>query len=238
MWVLGLGGVIAASAVAVPGVYDTPAKVAGYAATVGASAVSLLMSGRQSGIDTIGGITANEISQVAQLGITATAMFLVIRHTRAEEESGRAELLRSTLLGRHAATLAALAYASLAALLIGTVTTLSMLAVGLDLTGCLAYGVGLTLLGTFYAAVSLVAAQLSSSHEPPWRSPAAPSPSVTSFGGSAPSRTTPWCGSAVRVGPGPERVRRRAVVARRSPARRHGPAPRAGRCPDDAPRLR
>ena len=163
MWVLGLGGVIAASAVAVPGVYDTPAKVAGYAATVGASAVSLLMSGRQSGIDTIGGITANEISQVAQLGITVMVMFLVIRHTRAEEESGRAELLRSTLLGRHAATLAALAYASLAALLIGTVTTLSMLAVGLDLTGCLAYGVGLTLLGTFYAAVSLVAAQLSSS---------------------------------------------------------------------------
>ena len=78
VWVLGLGGLIAASAVAVPGVYDTPAKVAGYAATVGASAVSLLMSGRQSGIDTIGGITANEISQVAQLGVTLMVTFLVV----------------------------------------------------------------------------------------------------------------------------------------------------------------
>jgi ABC-2 type transport system permease protein len=163
VWVLGLGGVIASSAVAVPGVYDTPSKVAGYAATVGASAVSLLMSGRQSGIDTIGGITANEISQVAQLGTTLMVSFLVVRHTRAEEESGRAELLRSTTMGRHAATVAALTYAALAAVLVALVTTLSMVAAGLDATGSLAYGLGLALLGVFYAAVALVAVQLSTS---------------------------------------------------------------------------
>jgi ABC-2 type transport system permease protein len=64
------------------------------------------MSGRQAAIDTVDGIVANEISQVAQLGICLMVMFLVVRHTRAEEESGRAELLRSTVLGRHAAPLA------------------------------------------------------------------------------------------------------------------------------------
>ncbi len=163
VWVLGLGGVIASSALAVPGVYDTPTKVAGYAATVGASPVSLLMSGRQSGIDTIGGITANEISQVAQLGICLMVAFLVVRHTRAEEESGRAELLRSTVLGRHAATVAGLAYGVLAALLIGLVTTASMVAADLDPRGAIAYGTGLILLGVCYAAVALVAAQLSTS---------------------------------------------------------------------------
>src|SRR5688572_4484933 len=108
LWIVGLGGMVAWSALAVPTVYDTPAKVAGYAATVGASPVSYLMSGRQAAIDTIGGITANEISQVAQLGVCFMVLFLVVRHTRAEEETGRAELLRSTVLGRHAATLAAL----------------------------------------------------------------------------------------------------------------------------------
>ena len=80
-----------------PAIYDTPAKIAGYAATVGGSPVSYLMSGRQAGIDTIGGITANEISQIAQLGVCLMVMFQVVRHTRAEEESGRAELLRSNV---------------------------------------------------------------------------------------------------------------------------------------------
>jgi ABC-2 type transport system permease protein len=163
LWLIGLGGMIAISAVAVPPIYDTPAKIAGYAAAVGTSPVSYLMSGRQAGIDTIGGIVANEISQVAQLGICLMVMFLVVRHTRAEEETGRAELLRSAVLGRHAATLAGLLYGVTAALLIGLITTGSMLAAGLDILGSITYGVGLTLLGLCYVAVSLVAAQLSTS---------------------------------------------------------------------------
>jgi ABC-2 type transport system permease protein len=163
LWVAGLGGMIAASALAVPPIYDTPEKIAGYASAVGTSPVSYLMSGRQAAIDTIGGIVANEISQVAQLGICLMVMFLVIRHTRAEEESGRAELVRSTVVGRHAATLAGLLYGVSAAVLIGLVTTASMLATGLDTVGSVVYGVGLALLGLCYAAVSLVAAQLSTS---------------------------------------------------------------------------
>ncbi len=163
VWILGLGGMIAVSALAVPPIYNTPAKIAGYAASVGASPVNYLMSGRQVGLDTLGGIVANEISQVAQLGICLMVTFLVVRHTRAEEESGRAELLRSTVLGRHAATLAGLLYGVLAALLIGLITTGSMLAAGLDVTGSLTYGVGLTLLGLCYAAGALVAAQLATS---------------------------------------------------------------------------
>ena len=163
LWLVGLGGMIAVSALAVPPIYDTPEKVAGYASAVGTSPVSYLMSGRQAGIDTIGGIVANEISQVAQLGICLMVMFLVVRHTRAEEETGRAELLRSTVLGRHASTLAGLLYGMSAALLIGLVTTASMLAAGLDGVGSVTYGVGLTLLGLCYAGLSLVAAQLSTS---------------------------------------------------------------------------
>jgi ABC-2 type transport system permease protein len=161
LWVLGLGGTIVSSALAVPSIYDTPEKVAGYAAAIGSSPVNDLMSGRQAGLDSLGGIVANEISQVAQLGICLMVVFLVVRHTRAEEESGRAELLRSTVLGRHAATLAALLYGVVAGLLIGVVTTAAMLGVGLDPEGSATYGVGLTLLGLVYTALALVAVQLS-----------------------------------------------------------------------------
>lgn len=163
LWIVGLGGTIAWSATAVQAVYDTPEKVAGYAASVGASPVSYLMSGRQAGIDQIGGITANETSQIAQLGVCLMVMFLVVRHTRAEEESGRAELLRAGVLGRHAATLTALIYGFLAAFAIAAITTTAMAASGLEVTGSVAYGAGLGLLGACYAAVSLVAAQLSTS---------------------------------------------------------------------------
>ena len=161
LWVLGLGGTIVSSALAVPPIYDTPEKIAGYAAALGSSPVNDLMSGRQAGLDTLGGIVANEISQVAQLGMCLMVMFLVVRHTRAEEESGRAELLRSTVLGRHAATLAGLVYGVAAALLIGIITTAAMLGVGLDVDGSLTYGAGLTLLGLSYTAVTLVAVQVS-----------------------------------------------------------------------------
>jgi polyether ionophore transport system permease protein len=163
LWMVGLGGMIASSALTVPHVYNSAQKVAGYAATVGASPVRYLMSGRQAAIDTIGGITANEVSQVAQLGICLMVMFQVVRHTRTEEETGRAELLRSTVLGRHAATLASLSYAVATALLISAITAGAMLISGLDVTGSLTYGAGLVLLGICYAAVALVAAQLSTS---------------------------------------------------------------------------
>ena len=163
VWLLGLGGTIVLSALAVPPIYDTPEKVAGYARAIGTSPVSYLMSGRQAGIDTLGGIVANEISQVAQLGVCLMVMFLVVRHTRAEEESGRAELLRSTVLGRHAATLAGLLYGLATAVLIGAITTAAMLAADLEVVGSIAYGAGLTLLGFFYASLTLVAAQLSTS---------------------------------------------------------------------------
>ena len=163
LWLAGLGGVITASALAVPPIYDTPEKVAGYASAIGTSPVSHLMSGRQAAVDTVGGIVANEISQVAQLGICLMVTFLVVRHTRAEEETGRAELIRATVLGRHAATLAGLLYGVSAALLIGMVTTGSMLAAGLDGVGSVTYGAGLTLLGLCYAAVALVSAQVSTS---------------------------------------------------------------------------
>lgn len=163
LWLVGLGGTVVASALAVPTIYDTPEKIAGYADSVGTSPVSYLMSGRQVGLDTLGGVVANEISQVAQLGVCLMVMFLLVRHTRTEEETGRAELVRSTVVGRHAAALTGLLYGTVAAALVGTVTTVSMLSVGLDLLGSVTYGVGLTLLGLCYAAATLLAAQLSTS---------------------------------------------------------------------------
>ena len=50
---------------------------------------------------------AYETTMTALVVTALMVTFLVVRHTRAEEESGRAELLRATVTGRHAATAAA-----------------------------------------------------------------------------------------------------------------------------------
>jgi putative exporter of polyketide antibiotics len=201
LWLVGLGGTIASSAAAVPAVYDTPEKVASYASVVGTSPVSYLMSGRQAGIDTIGGIVANEVSQVAQLGICLMVMFLVVRHTRSEEESGRAELLRSTVLGRHAATLAGLLYAVSAAVLIGMITTGVMLTSGLDTVGSLTTASvwpcsACATSGPAWSPPSSRRQRVERSGCPAWRSR-----SATSSGASAPCGTTRSCGPRPSGGP-------------------------------------
>ena len=114
LWILGLTAVTGFSAGAVRGLYRTPQEIDAYGATVADSAAGKMMNGRPDAIDTIGGIVAYETTMTALVVTALMVVFLVVRHTRAEEESGRAELLRSTVTGRHAATAAAVLVAAAA----------------------------------------------------------------------------------------------------------------------------
>ena len=108
LWILGIVGIVAASASAVQGLYDTPAARAGYAATAGSSPAAIAMSGPPQALDTVGGITIFEVNLTAAVGVSLMAIFLTIRHTRSEEEAGRTELLSAGVLGRFAPLAAAL----------------------------------------------------------------------------------------------------------------------------------
>lgn len=88
------------------------------------------------------------------------SLLLVVRHTRAEEQSGRAELVRANVAGRDAGLAAALLLAVLtnagAAL---TVAALSA-AVGFAPAGSVLVGLGTGLVGLTFAGVAAVTAQL------------------------------------------------------------------------------
>ena len=90
-------------------------------------------------------------------------MFLVVRHTRAEEESGRAELLRATVTGRHAATAAAVLVALVASAVVGLLDTLVFLANGFDAQASLIHGASLAGIGLVFTSVAAAAAQVTSS---------------------------------------------------------------------------
>jgi ABC-2 type transport system permease protein len=87
----------------------------------------------------------------------------VVRHTRADEEAGRTELIRATVVGRHAPLAAALLATGLASLVMGAVVTATMIGAGQPAGGSLALGVVFTLSGWTFAGLGAVAAQLSGS---------------------------------------------------------------------------
>ena len=75
----------------------------------------------------VGALTAWRVGTIASVLVGLMASLTVIRNTREEEETGRRELLGSTVLGRHAPLTAALLVAGGAGLAIG-----GLIAVGLD----------------------------------------------------------------------------------------------------------
>jgi len=160
VWVLGTTGVTAASAQAVLDLYDTPAEIAGYAATVTGSAATQLTNGEPYGVDAVGGIVAYEVSSTAWVAVALMVTFLVVRHTRTEEETGRAELLRAGVLGRWAATAAAYAVAVAAALLVGALDTAVLLAADLPTQGAVLHGAALVGVGVAATGLAAVAAQV------------------------------------------------------------------------------
>ncbi|MGW5076151.1 ABC transporter permease [Rhodococcus sp. NPDC004095] len=95
--------------------------------------------------------------------IAVAVILTVIRHTRMEEESGRAELLDSTVVGRYAGLTAALIVAFGASIATGLIGTAGLFGTDVPRSGSLAFGIALTASGIVFAAVAAVAAQLSPS---------------------------------------------------------------------------
>lgn len=160
VWVLGTTAVTGASAQAVLDLYATPEAIAGYGATVTSSGATQLINGEPYGVDAVGGIVAYEVSATAWVVVALMVTFLVVRHTRTEEETGRAELLRAGVLGRWAATAAAYAVAVVAALLVGALDTAVLLAADLPVEGAVLHGAALAGVGLAATGLAAVAAQL------------------------------------------------------------------------------
>lgn len=162
IWVLGIVALLAASAQAILEVYDTEEERAGYTRTVESSGAGKMMNGVPYDTDTVGGITSYEVTSLTSVLVALMVVFLVVRHTRAEEETGRAELLRATVLGRHAATLAAVLVAVALSLLVGILDTVVFVAFDAEGTGAVAHGASVAATGVLFTGVAAAAAQLTS----------------------------------------------------------------------------
>jgi ABC-2 type transport system permease protein len=146
----------------VDGIYATQADFDKAAASMADNAALIAMAGPARALNTTGGQVAWQASAFGAISIGLMVMFVVGRHTRAEEETGREELLRSGVVGRTAPMTAALLAAAVDSAVVSLAVTASLLAYGLPAAGSWALGVGLCAFGVALAAVALVAAQVTS----------------------------------------------------------------------------
>ncbi len=163
LWLVGVVGFLTVSAVSVPEVYPTAAERQARG-EFARSPVLTIFTGPGYGTDdyTVGAMVANEYLIYGVVALALMSIFLVVRHTRAEEEAGRVELVRSSVVGAHAAPTAALVVAVGANLAIGAVTavTLATAMPELAATGAWAFGLSMAVAGIVFAAVAAVTAQL------------------------------------------------------------------------------
>lgn len=120
------------------------------------------MAGPGYGLDdyTVGAALANELVLWIVLTLATMSILQVARHTRAEEESGRSELVRAGAVGRHAPSVAALLTVLFANVVIAALTGAVLVAGGLDATSSFAMTAGIGLSALVFGAAALVAAQV------------------------------------------------------------------------------
>lgn len=162
LWVLLLSVPLATVYVgSIEAVYPTQADRAAFAATIMASPAQRALYGCVYS-DSLGAVGIWKAGMFHTL-IAVAVILTVIRHTRADEETGRTELIDSTAVGRYASLTAALILASGASVLTGLIGFLGLLTADVPAAGSLAFGLALACSGLVFTAVAGVAAQLSPS---------------------------------------------------------------------------
>jgi polyether ionophore transport system permease protein len=160
LWVLSITLLAVATATSFQQLYPTAASRVPFARSIESNAGLMALTGRGFDLTTVGGLVAWRISGSGALLTAIMSMLLVIRHTRAEEESNRLELLGSGVVGRAAPLAAALLTALTANLAVVVTVFVVLTATGLPAVGSLALGLGFAACGAVFAGVAAIGAQL------------------------------------------------------------------------------
>jgi len=160
VWVIGLTFFALSSASGVQGLYRSRAQLAAAARVVENNPAFIAMNGPAQALDTFGGRAAWEIGAFGLSAVALMAMFLMGRQTRAEEESGRIELVRAAVVGRHAPVTAALLVVAGVSLLLGALVAAGFVALDFPIGGSFVLGGMFAAVGLVFAALTAVAAQV------------------------------------------------------------------------------
>lgn len=159
-WISVFVVMVAGSASATVGIYPTIATRVQAAQAINGAPSLVALYGPIYDPTSLGAVSMVKLTAFGAAMVAVLTAIITIRHTRAEEETGRLELLGATVLGRRAPLTAALAIAALTSAAIGACSAAGLIAVGLPASGSLAFGASWAGAGLAFAAVAGVAAQL------------------------------------------------------------------------------
>ena len=159
VWMYALVAFVAATVYGFRGLYPTAAGRIGFVAVAAHNPAFLSLYGQIFG-NSLGSLTAWRDATLLSVGTGLLSTFLVVRHTRADEESGRLELIGSTVVGRHAALASALTAAVTASLVIGAVMAAVAIVFGLPAAGSIAFAAGVAGSGLVFAGITAITAQV------------------------------------------------------------------------------
>ncbi len=143
--------------------FPTLASRQAFAAGTGAAKATIALYGPASDLSTLGGLATWKMSALGAVLVAVMSIFIVSRHTRADEDAGRLELVSAGAVGRYAPLTAALAVALAADLVLGLLVALALAFDGLAGLESLGFGLALAAVGAMFAAVTAVTAQLAGS---------------------------------------------------------------------------
>lgn len=159
VWLVALLGLLVASVASIVALYGSEEARTQYAVVAATNVVARAFDGPMAGTS-LGAIVMTEVFGFLALLIGIMSVQAVVRHTRLEEETGRAELVGAAVVGRDARLVAALVVVVGADLLLGALTAVTLVAAGLPLQGSVLAGAALALVGVSFAAVAAVAVQV------------------------------------------------------------------------------
>ena len=162
VWIAILAGFVVITASSFQGLYPTLQDRLHFAATVEGNTTFTILYGPPRALDTIGGLTSWRTGSLAVI-VALMSFMIVTRHTRAEEETGRTELIRAGAVGAKAPVAAALLVVAGADVAIAAIAALGLIALGLPAAGSVALGASLGACGLMFAGVGAVTAQVTTS---------------------------------------------------------------------------
>ncbi|MFD0662977.1 ABC transporter permease [Thermocatellispora tengchongensis] len=112
---------------------------------------------------TYGSMVSHQLLGFMVIMVGIMSVLMVVRHTRAEEETRRSELVRAAVVGRHAQLAAALILTAAANIALALLLTLSLGSLGIDgvtWAGSLLYGAAHAATGITFAGVAAVTVQI------------------------------------------------------------------------------
>ena len=163
VWVLLLVGVCYASAAATASLYPSAGDRVAAAEGLDASPAIVALYGPVLDVHSLGELAMTKLTVLYAVFVAMLLVVVVRRHTRGAEESGRAELLGGTAVGRDAPLVAAVVEGIGISLTVGLLAAGADVAGGLPVAGSLGFGASWAGTGLVATGLTALACQLSAS---------------------------------------------------------------------------